>query len=386
MQEGPAPGISGPVTVRDYVGPFEYVNGALSEIHTEEGRWTPAGGYEYFIRDHLGNVRSVVSSNGIVQYSDYDPFGLQLPGLSGGSSSNRLKYNGKEAVGELGANVFDYGARLYDAQIGRWGVPDPLSELSRRFSPFVYGNNNPMRFIDPDGMTATPTDQFYEGQAAQDYFNQVLRPQRLSDQMDDEGGPGPKPKPTGAPGTQQARQQQAQQTTQMLSRGDGITPDYTLDGSFVLGAVLRPVGWLFNAAVGKVFGAGAAEAGGVAGSIRNINKIGGTQNCVNCVISTDATLAGRYASALETAGPTALSVLEREFGGSFTHGLSLNRIQGLVSEAGHRGIVFGNRGAGEVGHVFNVVNQKGVIRFLDGQSGKAAELGGYKNFSFLPTN
>ena len=51
-----------------------------------------------------------------------------------------------------------------------------------------------------------------------------------------------------------------------------------------------------------------------------------------------------------------------------------------------RGVVFGSRGPGEVGHFFNVINQDGTIRFLDGQTGGVADLGGYKGYSLLRTN
>nr|MBI1229209.1 hypothetical protein [Cytophagales bacterium] len=91
----------------------------------------------------------------IVQESHYDPWGVQLSGLGyqyKEFKENRYLYNGKEHIVDKQLAWYDYGARMYDPAVGRWWVVDPLADQMRRHSPYNYAFNNPLRFIDPDGM------------------------------------------------------------------------------------------------------------------------------------------------------------------------------------------------------------------------------------------
>ncbi|WP_353050449.1 RHS repeat-associated core domain-containing protein [Chryseobacterium sp. ISL-6] len=137
---------------------FESKNPELQFFPTAEGFYDYAKDqYIYQYKDHLGNVRISFGRNSagaleITDSNDYYPFGMNhlKTGNSFFSPSayKNYKYNGKE-LQETG--MYDYGARMYMADIGRWGVVDPMAEQMRRHSPYNYAFNNPLRFIDPDG-------------------------------------------------------------------------------------------------------------------------------------------------------------------------------------------------------------------------------------------
>ncbi len=136
---------------------------------------------EFHLKDHLGNVRVTLRKNAagapeVLQENAYYPFGLVIQDLSVSSTTtndNKFKYNNKELQSDHGLEWYDYGARFYDPQLARWFNVDPLAEKYRRWSPYNYCVNNPMRFVDPDGMGVTPSDEKAK-KVIENHFNSVF--------------------------------------------------------------------------------------------------------------------------------------------------------------------------------------------------------------------
>lgn len=145
------------VLSQDYSGDFKF-----EYIQTSEGRITkPTGSYvyEYHIKDHLGNTRAAYYTSGgdvkVIQINDYYPFGMRHMPIAE-ENDNMYLYNGKELVDDYGLDWYDYGARMYDASLGRWHSVDPKAEKFYPWSPFNYAYNNPIFFIDRDGSEPDP--------------------------------------------------------------------------------------------------------------------------------------------------------------------------------------------------------------------------------------
>lgn len=120
--------------------------------------------FHYYLKDHLGYNRVVVSEDGeIEQVNDYYPTGALMASSKGGDTQ-RFKYNGKELDRTNGLNWYDYGARNYDAAIVRWDGMDKLCEKYSPVTPYGCCLNRFLNYYDKIGNE--PGDFFLSKNAA----------------------------------------------------------------------------------------------------------------------------------------------------------------------------------------------------------------------------
>ena len=137
-------------TTTDYCGNVVYENDVQKLLLTDEGYVTLSDGkYHYYLKDHQGNNRVVINQSGTVEEANhYYPFG----GVFASSGNVQpYKYNGKELDAKKGLNWYDYGARHYDAALGRFTTNDRFAEKYHSMSPYQYGANNPVKNVDVNG-------------------------------------------------------------------------------------------------------------------------------------------------------------------------------------------------------------------------------------------
>ena len=113
--------------------------------------------WNYYVTDHLGSTRMVVSSNDSIRETiNYYPFGsemrMELPAQMTSDPSHPFRFTGKELDKQNGLNMYDFGARLFDvAGVPMWTSVDPLAEKYYPFTPYSYCAGDPVNKIDPDG-------------------------------------------------------------------------------------------------------------------------------------------------------------------------------------------------------------------------------------------
>ncbi|MCD7971641.1 MAG: hypothetical protein LUG18_03085 [Candidatus Azobacteroides sp.] len=173
------------VSTTDYYGNKIYREGNIAMVLTPEGYLAKQNGswqYNYYLRDHLGNIRVVQDASGnILESTDYYPFGMPFAELKE-NSVQPYKFGGKELESMHGLNVQDFEARWKDVSIPIFTTPDPLAGKRPWESPYMFCGNNPLRFIDPTGLDYWSTS---DPEEIRKFYNQLTsqKKSKFDDQL-----------------------------------------------------------------------------------------------------------------------------------------------------------------------------------------------------------
>jgi len=163
-----------------YLDNMIYENWNLDKIQITDGllirsnavtATTPTFTYNYYVKDHLGNIRAVFHDAGngtpiVDQVNNYYPFGMEYGESAEDTVAEGYQnylFSGKEFDRKFEVNTYDFGARSYDATESHWLSIDPLAEKHPETSPYAYCSGNPINRIDPDGRREWPINETYKG-------------------------------------------------------------------------------------------------------------------------------------------------------------------------------------------------------------------------------
>ncbi|SHN25005.1 DUF6443 domain-containing protein [Chitinophaga sp. CF418] len=222
------------------------VQGSANSLLTLSGQVTIKKTGFFYIYTSNESATDVYFDNIIVNHLDgplleenhYYPYGLSMAGISSrslkgvGYPENKLKFSGKEYQDKefsdgWNLELYDFGARMYDPQIGRWHVPDPLSSKFPSVSSYVYALNDPAFYVDPDGMDVVPIEggSQYTGDDIKDILTQINNGKAAQVVQKAGNGPGPK-------GKGQSKQAFAPALLPFLSAGEVLTGGAVAGGLF----------------------------------------------------------------------------------------------------------------------------------------------------------
>ncbi len=146
---------------RDYCGDHIYLNGSLERVLTPVGYIDSLGVHHAFVKDYRGNVRADVTEwEGVVERSDYYPYGMQMQVPWTTMRLQPYKFMGKELDRENGWDSYDVHARWLTSPIAQWTTQDPLAEKYYSWSPYSYCQGDPINRVDRNGKDTWLVDAF----------------------------------------------------------------------------------------------------------------------------------------------------------------------------------------------------------------------------------